>query len=1769
MIRSFQQFRLLMWKNVLLHKRRKWGAVFEILLPVLMMAILALTRKLTLSGDKKQCTRVDGYVDDPNCEFTQYPTQSYNLDYVPYTLGDFEFVKFGSDSDKTWTIAVSFEAGACNLAVEAIDNFQKDHQAVTIKKMADEDAVVQYLLNRQDQDNSVLQAGVIFTKAKSESESGAKTCEYKIRMDSTPGGYLEDERDMRTWLTDFAFPGYPILGPRSDDDSPVRNSFGNDPGYPEFGFTSLSHGLNRALAKAAAGQANGKAELVDNLLEGIQLQRFPYPEYDDDGFVFAIKFGLPLLLMLALLFAALTMTKNLVVEKEKRLKESMKMMGMAGWIHWTAWFAEYFLFLFISMALSCVILQVFGVLPNSDITAVFFFFMTFATASIAFCFLVSTLFSKASTASAGAGILWFLAYVPYSTTSQNYDSMSLQSKQSVCMSSTACMGLGAYVLSALESDGRGLQWESMSKPASINDDFSVGASIGAMIWDTILYMLLAFYIDAVFPGEFGVPQPWYFFVLPSYWGFGRKPEPEAEPENPLLEPLSPTSQGLMFEAEPEGLTAGIELKSLRKVFGAKVAVKNTNLKIYEDQITSLLGHNGAGKTTTMSVLTGLFPPTSGTAIISGYDVRTETANAQAAMGLCPQHDVLWDVLTVEEHLRFFCTLKGIDDKEEVQRHIDEMLVDLKLEEKRHCNSCTLSGGMKRKLSVGIALVGGSKVVVLDEPTSGMDPSARRATWDLLIKHKEGRTMLLSTHFMDEADFLGDRVAIMSDGVVKCCGSSLFLKSKYGIGYHMVVAKDPSGCKDELVADLVQKFVPSAMLEGNVGSELTFLLPKEEASGFAAMFESLEAAKHDLGVDSYGMSVTTMEEVFLKVGEGQGDEDDPDTTAGDRVSSSADLHDEATGMKKSPSASTLHTSLLSKEEKRTSELASGMQLKQKQFYAMVVKRLLHSSRNYWAILTQLALPLMFTCVALTIPKIQPQPSDSPLRGLWDLQDNYGSNTVIVYEAPGASVSSDGVQQALKQMTDRDDAMRKVSANPAAGAAGVMHAEILRTCGKTSQDVADFNDKHLVALSLGVHREISKNATEENAYSLVANVTSDIDVNATVAWFNGQAFHSIQEALALATNSILLKELNLAVHPVNHPLPRNANEEAKSQQDDQTGFSIAFDLLFGMSFLASSFLLLPVAERMSGAKHLQYVSGVDAVSYWGASFVWDFFNYCVAITGVIILFLCFQVKEYTGERLGYVVLLLLLYGWAIIPLMYLGSFFYKAAASAYMQAVIFNVATGLAAMLVVSITKITNPKTANTMKTYFMFLPNYNLGQGISDIYDNNVALKTIKSSFLQKFNSTIAIDDICSGGTASYGGISFEQVQCNADYLGWEAPGIGAYCFSMAIEGVIFFVLVILAEARFFVPQLQAMLQGSDDTAPADIEAGNGELVDMDVLREEDRVNGVTPIEDVVVIKNLRKVFGGFGLPGFKGPVKVAVNGISVGIPRGEIFGLLGVNGAGKTTTFRMLTGEEHSTSGTALTEGYDIHTQMAQVRQRMGYCPQFDALVDLLTGVELLTMYARLRGVAEPDILPLVERLIRAVKLEKHAHRYCGTYSGGNKRKLSTAVALIGDPPIVFLDEPTTGMDPGARRHLWEVLLAVVAAGQSIVLTSHSMEECEALCTRLAIMVNGRFQCLGGPQHLKARFGSGYTVMAKVPMGAVEELAKLKASIETSFPRNRLKEEHQGMVTYEVHDTSWQSLFVVMENNNAALGLEDYSISQTTLEQVFLEFASKQETEEK
>ena len=217
-----------------------------------------------------------------------------------------------------------------------------------------------------------------------------------------------------------------------------------------------------------------------------------------------------------------------------------------------------------------------------------------------------------------------------------------------------------------------------------------------------------------------------------------------------------------------------------------------------------------------------------------------------------------------------------------------------------------------------------------------------------------------------------------------------------------------------------------------------------------------------------------------------------------------------------------------------------------------------------------------------------------------------------------------------------------------------------------------------------------------------------------------------------------------------------------------------------------------------------------------------------------------------------------------------------------------------------------------------------------------------------------------------------------------------------------------------------------NSAPGDDQT---HLLDEDVAQEQKREKQ----HDVLRVEGLMKHFGAL----------TAVNDLTFGVRNGECFGLLGINGAGKTTTFRMLTGDEIRTAGEAYLKGIGLTERRRDFLQLIGYCPQFDSIIEVLTGKEMLQLFGRLRGLEHDVVESEAEKWLRILAIRQYADKACGTYSGGNKRKLNLAMALMGSPPILFLDEPSTGVDPVARRKLWKVINSIQKNGQSVVLTSH------------------------------------------------------------------------------------------------------------------------------
>lgn len=301
------------------------------------------------------------------------------------------------------------------------------------------------------------------------------------------------------------------------------------------------------------------------------------------------------------------------------------------------------------------------------------------------------------------------------------------------------------------------------------------------------------------------------------------------------------------------------------------------------------------------------------------------------------------------------------------------------------------------------------------------------------------------------------------------------------------------------------------------------------------------------------------------------------------------------------------------------------------------------------------------------------------------------------------------------------------------------------------------------------------------------------------------------------------------------------------------------------------------------------------------------------------------------------------------------------------------------------------------------------------------------------------------------------------------------------------------------------------------------------------------MSNIIEVNNLTKKYGAF----------TAVDGISFEVHAGETFGILGPNGAGKTTTLEMLEGLKRISSGNVTLDGHNVQKETRTVKALIGVQLQASSFFDGLNLKELLETFASLYG-RKVDAM----KLLKDVELEEKAKNKVKELSGGQKQRLSIAVALVNDPKVLFLDEPTTGLDPQARRHLWDLINAVKKTGKTIVLTTHYMEEAEVLCDRIAIMDHAKVIALDTPLGLLKRSDVGSTIEfhidSKCPMEHYEKLpAVTKASDEDHVVRLLTTDPEQTLPALFDHETA------------CTVKIFNLQLRQATLEDVFLKLTGR------
>ncbi|PGH05330.1 hypothetical protein GX51_03051 [Blastomyces parvus] len=1125
-------------------------------------------------------------------------------------------------------------------------------------------------------------------------------------------------------------------------------------------------------------------------------------------------------------------------------------------------------------------------------------------------------------------------------------------------------------------------------------------------------------------------------------------------------------------------------RNIGRFFGSRrqpvVAVNDLTLDVTKGEIMVLLGANGSGKSTTLDAISGLSKITSG-------EVSVNYSDGEGGFGLCPQKNVLWDRLTVMEHIKVFNNLKSERDVDSNEQ-LSQLIEACDLVKKVNAWSRTLSGGQKRKLQLAMMFTGGSSICCVDEVSSGLDPISRRKIWDILLAERGKRTILLTTHFLDEADLLADHIGILSKGVLKAQGSSVELKHNLGSGYRIHVYNVPGS--DSTV---VPQFhgIPR---EDNYDETVYNVPDSAQAAAFVSRLE-------ELGITEYRVSGPTIEDVFLKVAEEMGQS----YVHGD---------DGPKG---------------GKTEYQAPNLLSGRQIGMaRQAWILFCKRATILRRNW----------LPYTA-AFLIPVIAASLVTLSLKG---------------YERPGCK-GPETVRQG-----DIESLLSQLNLNLVIGPSNKLSSFSLPSSGGGSGglDLSYFlNRTHFVDTLSEFNNYINTN---------FRNVTpggfflGDDSSPPTFAW-RGDGDVSFAAIIQNSMDS-LLTGVQISTQYQRFEIPW-ANSSADSL------ILIAY---FGLALAAypAFFSLYMTIERLRNIRALHYSNGVRSLPLWLAYVGFDFL--IVIATTVLAIVICVAVSS-EWYHIGYLFVVLFLYGLASTLLAYVISIFAKSQLAAFAFAA-GGQAVGFLIYLIAYMSVLT-------------YVPFDKIDRVLNIVHFVIAAIAPIGNVVRALFVALNLFSIVCRD----------KEV---ATYPG-EITLYGGPILYLTLQSLLLFGVLLWRDSG---PLLQKFRKDA-----------KGEDPEIDVANDGDLGNELARMSasnDGLKVVHLTKSFGKF----------VAVQDITFGVARGEVFALLGPNGAGKSTTITLIRGDIQPSrnSGEIFVENIPVSKQRAAARAHLGVCPQFDA-IDQMTVLEHLRFYARIRGV--PDVEHNVREVIRAVGLTPYGDRMASDLSGGNKRKLSLGIALMGNPTVLLLDEPSSGMDAASKRVMWRTLAAIVP-GRSLVLTTHSMEEADALANRAGIMAKTML-ALGTTDDLRRRHGNAYhvhIVHKAAPHTSEAEMERMRDWVSTSLPDASIEQKtYHGQLRFSVPGLSSvatrgldsrdsisiennaerqisydfgekgpavtaaprlpqnlsspaplaatsgginvSTLFTLLERNKDALGFEYYSVSQTTLDQVFLSIVGK------
>ena len=1387
-----------------------------------------------------------------------------------------------------------------------------------------------------------------------------------------------------------------------------------------------------------------------------------YIDYRSDSFGEFMGYMIGVILVMAYMSPLSLYVYRMVGDKESKIKESMKIMGLEEGQYFLSYFIQYTVINIFSSIINAGLFTVF--LDRISYYHLFVTLLLWSLNVFALIYFFQSFIDKTKIALVLSLVIYFMMYCV--SLACMFEGGSLAAKIGLSLFPQVCLNNGILLFSKFQYHFRTFKDREFFE---IYTTFSVGLMYIMFVVDFFLFLFLGFYLNNVLPHDFGIRKPLYFIFTSDFWCSNKKRnndekklidkklEENAEEDNKENNYVVYGSKDDIIKDEVDEKLYGdspnfeseeiyknrnknddkLKIRNIVKMFGdGKIAVNGVNLNFYKDEIFALLVHNGAGKTTLISMLTGMYEATQGTAIYEGVNIL-DSMNMEIfreKLGICPQHDILFEDLTIREHLEMFSIFKGVE-LTEVDNEVNKTLHDFQLEDIQYMLAKNLSAGQRRKLSISISLIGGSKVIFLDEPSSGMDITSRRNLWEILKRQTDGKIIILTTHYMEEASVLGKRIGIINAGKMKCIGSPLFLIEKYGKFMSLNVTKEED-CDSNTIIEFIKNNAEDIEYEA-LSEEIMFRIPiKNENSGkktnfdLKSFFTKFDDNVKKLRIKSYSVSMPTLEDVFLNVAA----EDN------NNIKSKEELEQQQENDK------ILYNSNLREDYTKNSKFLNDFKISMKRRYLITI-------RDIKVFLMEILCPIILTLFGLLLSKIEIGYKSGPVEVSFEElgkqniiyssydDTNINLNDFILEDIPSTKIEG----LTIDNFPDKKDAVK----------------EYINKIYEIQKDTEDSSKK-----------EVDMASDDYTGY-FGSLFMLDVDNSNKKYEFIIALNARVRQGLPIYSHYFLKHILEkacgkkLSITFTHYPLPMTHDlSESKSFGNK---IAIVLFLAIALALIPANFITIFVKERANNSKHLMRISGINITSYWIVNYIFELVKYY--FTGGVCLLLLYLFDAYKDYLyISYITL-----GPSLVSSTYCLSFFFNNESDAQNIVILINFLFGYLGSIIVNVLRgIESAKLVAKIIEYifgvvpifcfdfaFILLTN---PMGIYLVDYPNEFYNFKGDEMIKKFNLMLAM-------------VIYSSAEC-----------------------VLYTLLHIYIES-----QVYSFKKSTDNKLENDIN-------DSEVIKEINKVNNIeiisssendlikidgrTTIDDTkdlkeelyaVKGKNLRKIYT-HGWCSKQESDIIAIKNLNFAIMPGECFGLLGLNGAGKTTTFKCITQEISQDNGKIYVNNTDISGHFNELNELFGYCPQFDAIFELLSVYENLEFYASIKGIKKSSIQSLVNAMIKEMALDEFTNKIAGRLSGGNKRKLAVAISMLCNPPIILLDEPSTGMDPEARRFMWSVIHKMSTKGRksSVIMTTHSMDEAETLCKRMAIMVNGEFVCMGKANQIKDKYGYGYEADVRI-----------------------------------------------------------------------------------